>query len=137
MIEFFNEDTDFVPQTPEVLKPWIERVIIEEGHQLGDINYIFCSNPYLLTLNSSYLNHHSYTDVIAFDQSTKPLTISGDIYISVDQVKINAIEYGQTFGQELKRVMVHGVLHLLGYKDKTPDEKQEMRKKEEAYLSLR
>ena len=111
-------------------------MVSNEDHETGEINYIFCSRLYLLNLNQTYLNHHDHTDILTFDQSTTPGTVSGDIYISVDQVRDNAKQYAVSFQQELKRVMVHGILHLLGYNDKTPEEQKEMRKKEEAYLSL-
>ncbi len=90
----------------------------------------------MLNLNKSYLNHHDHTDVITFDLGDGSTTISADIFIGVDQVRDNAFLYEVSFHQELKRVMVHGILHLLGYGDKTPQEQEEMRKKEEAYLSL-
>lgn len=136
MIAFFSEDTEFNPTSPTKLKQWITAVIDCENHKVGDINYIYCSRPYLLKLNQAYLNHQDHTDILTFDQSTDPEAVSGDIYISVDQVLENAKLYGSPFQQELRRVMVHGVLHLLGYNDKTPEEQMEMKKKEEAYLSL-
>lgn len=136
MIAFFSEDSDFKPTSTTKLRQWIGHVIQRESHLTGEINYIFCSRSYLLELNQTYLNHEEHTDILTFDQSTVPGTISGDIYISVDQVRDNALLFRETFDQELKRVMVHGILHLLGYNDKTPEEQREMRKKEEAYLSL-
>jgi rRNA maturation RNase YbeY len=136
LIAFFSEDTDFKPTSTAKLRQWISNVIKRESHLTGEVNYIFCSRPYLLELNQTYLNHHDHTDILTFDQSTLPETISGDIYISVDQVRENALLFGDTFEQELRRVMIHGILHLLGYNDKTPEEQREMRKKEEAYLSL-
>jgi rRNA maturation RNase YbeY len=136
LIEFFSEDIKFTPSYPDKLSRWIESVIKAENHLLGDINYVFVSDDYLLSLNQKFLDHQSLTDIITFDQSTDPFTISGDIYISIDRIQNNAKAYNQTFERELKRVMVHGVLHLIGYKDKTLEEKSEMRKKEEAYLSL-
>ena len=136
MVTFFSEDTDYKPISIQKLKQWISTVIKREQHIAGDINYIFCSRSYLLTLNQTYLDHHYHTDILTFDQSTLPGTISGDIYISIDQVRENALDYGESFQSELRRVMVHGVLHLLGYNDQTPEEQTEMRKKEEAYLSL-
>ena len=136
MVTFFCEDTDYKPISIQKLKQWISTVIKREQHIAGDINYIFCSRSYLLTLNQTYLDHHYHTDILTFDQSTLPGTISGDIYISIDQVRENALDYGESFQSELRRVMVHGILHLLGYNDQTPEEQTEMRKKEEAYLSL-
>ena len=136
MIAFFSEDISFQIESPETIKHWIRSVIDKENHLPGNINYIFTSDAYLISMNRQYLDHDYFTDIITFDQSTDPLTISGDIYISVERVQENATQYQQSFEQELKRVLVHGVLHLIGYKDHTPEEKSEMRKKEEAYLSL-
>jgi len=136
LISFFSEDTDFAPAAADSLKQFVSRMLATEEQPEGTINFIFCSNPYLLKLNKTYLNHHYHTDVITFDQSDSDHQISGDIYISVDQVRENADAYQESFPREIKRVMIHGVLHLLGYNDKTPEEQQEMRKKEEAYLSL-
>ena len=136
MVEFFTEDIEFHLQSPAKLRNWVEKVIELENHIPGDINYIFTSDEYLLSVNLKYLNHNSYTDIITFDQSSDPLTIAGDIFISVQRVRSNSEHYQQSFEQELKRVMIHGILHLIGYKDKSLEEKAEMRKKEEAYLSL-
>ena len=136
MVEFFCEDIEFSPSTPEALINWITKVVESEQHLVGTINFIYCSDSYLLNINQTYLNHHTYTDIITFDQSTSSDSVAGDIYISIDQVKSNAVKYQESFNRELKRVMVHGVLHLLGYNDKSVEEQQEMRKKEEAYLSL-
>ena len=136
MIAFFSEDTEFKPTSIRKLKQWVRNVIRREQSLTGNINYIFCSRSYLFNLNRSYLSHHYHTDILTFDQSTLPGTISGDIYISIDQVRDNARLYGESFQRELRRVMIHGILHLLGYNDQTPEEENEMRKKEEAYLSL-
>ena len=136
MIEFFNEDIQFKLDTPEHIRSWIEQVISAENCIPGDINYIFTSDSYLISINQEYLQHDTYTDIITFDQSNDPLTISGDIYISVERVQSNALQFEQSFEKELKRVLVHGVLHLIGYNDKSSEEKSLMRKKEEAYLSL-
>ena len=136
MIAFFNEDIQFQIDSQDTITLWIQSVISQENCITGDINYIFTSDAYLISINRQYLDHDYYTDIITFDQSTDPLTISGDIYISIDRVRANAIKYQQPFQRELKRVLVHGILHLIGYGDQTPEEKSEMRKKEEAYLSL-
>ncbi len=136
MIEFFSEDIDYTPPTPAKIKSWIEKVIDQEGRDLGDLNFVFCSDPYLLDINVRYLDHHYRTDVITFDLSESNDEIAGDIFISIDRVKANAQEYQVQLIHELKRVMIHGVLHLIGYDDKNADQKLEMRKKEEAYLSL-
>jgi rRNA maturation RNase YbeY len=136
LIAFFNEDIQFQIDSQDTITFWIQSVISQESCIAGDINYIFTSDEYLVSINRQYLDHDYYTDIITFDQSTDPLTISGDIYISIDRVRANAIKYRQPFKRELKRVLVHGILHLIGYGDQTPEEKSEMRKKEEAYLSL-
>lgn len=136
MIHYFCEDIDFTPPHPKKTRDWLIKVIEIENHEIGNLNYIFCSNNYLLKLNESYLKHSTLTDIITFDHHTDPGVLEGDIYISVDQVSNNSDLYKESFDRELKRVMVHGILHLLGYNDKTLEEQHEMRKKEEAYLSL-
>ena len=136
MIEFFNEDIDYTPPTPHALKTWIQQVVSLEQYQLGDLNYIFCSDPYLLEINRKYLDHDYHTDIITFDLSENDDQIAGDIFISVDRIRENAQSFQVEEHQELQRVMVHGVLHLMGYDDKDADQKLEMRKKEEDYLSL-
>ena len=136
MIHFFSEEIEFSPKQPERLRKWLGNVVENEGRSVGNINYIYCSDLFLLKINQSFLGHDSYTDIITFDQSTDPVALSADIYISIEQVRSNANQYHQVFDEELRRVMVHGVLHLIGYNDKTIEEQHEMRKKEEAYLSL-
>jgi rRNA maturation RNase YbeY len=111
-------------------------VIGEEKKKTGDISFIFCSDEYLLGINQQYLEHDYYTDIITFDDVSGEL-ISGDIFISVDRVRENAEIYGQSFSDELHRIIIHGVLHLLGYKDKEPDQKEIMTGKEDYYLSVR
>ncbi len=133
MIYLHNEDVEYIYPGQDNLFNWLNSVIQEEGKHPGEINIIFCSDTYLLEMNKKYLNHDYYTDVITFDYSEKDI-ISGDIFISVDRVKENAQTYKQTFLNELNRVIVHGVLHLLGYKDKTEDEQKIMRQKEDYYL---
>jgi probable rRNA maturation factor len=136
-IRFFSQDTRFKLKTPRKVTSWIKRVVDEEGSSLQGINYVFCSDSYLLTLNQGFLKHNTLTDIITFDNSEGRSSIEGEIYISIDRVKDNANKYNVPFDEELSRVMIHGVLHLLGYKDKKPAEKALMRKKEEAWLSLR
>lgn len=136
MISFFSEDTPFHPKDIAPFSTWISEVIKQEECKEGTVNFIFCSKAFLLDLNKTYLGHNYHTDILTFDQSDQPDDLSGDIYISIDQVRENAEVYQQSFETELKRVMVHGVLHLVGYNDQTPDQQAEMRKKEEAYLSL-
>ncbi len=116
---------------------WILETIKSKGKECGDINIIFCSDEFLLNINKEYLHHDYYTDIITFDHSDNPDFLESDIYISVDRVKENAIEYDISFIDELHRVMIHGVLHLLGLNDKTKSEKEEMRKIEDHYLALR
>ena len=136
-VHFFYEDTSFKLTQARKTSTWIEQVIIQEEYLLKELNYIFCSDIFLYEINKTYLGHHTYTDIITFDYSEKnDYEIEGEIYISVDRVKENAVTYQKPFNQELLRVIIHGVLHLLGYRDKTGEEQKEMRKKEEACLSL-
>lgn len=136
-INFFAQDVDFkVPQARKT-KAWIKEVVKREKKTLATLNYIFCSDAYLLTINEQYLNHNTLTDIISFDNSDGDGRIEGDIFISVNRVSENASRLGAPFEEELHRVMIHGVLHLSGYGDKTVKQKTEMRKKEDACLSLR
>lgn len=134
-INYFNEDIDFKHSEYAFLKNWLHKVVENEGKTISQINYIFCSDKYLLELNKEHLNHNYFTDVITFDYSEEN-NISGDIFISIDRIKENAEAYSVSFKNELSRVAVHGVLHLLNYDDKTPQEKKTMRNKEDFYLSL-
>ena len=131
----FNYETDFKIDKPDLISTWITNAILEENNKLGEINYIFCDDAYLLKINQDYLNHDTFTDIISFDY-TIGKQINGDIYISVERVKENAKQFNTTFQDELHRVMIHGVLHYCGYKDKTEAEKKIMRSKEDYYLSL-
>lgn len=132
----FNFETEYSLQKQNELSKWITDLILKEGLKEGDINYIFCNDDYLLEKNVKYLNHNELTDIITFDYSIGKL-LSGDIFISIERVKDNAISYNVEVKDELQRVMVHGVLHLCGYKDKSKEEKSLMRDKEDYYLSLR
>ncbi|MEX0291608.1 MAG: rRNA maturation RNase YbeY [Flavobacteriaceae bacterium] len=114
---------------------WLTRVIENENRSVGQLNYVFCSDEYLLQLNQEYLQHDTFTDIITFDYSEGD-EVSGDIYISVERVRDNAIEWREPFERELQRVMVHGVLHMLGYKDKTKEEREEMRSLEEDKINM-
>lgn len=107
-----------------------------EKKTIGSINFIFCTDAYLHEMNVKYLNHDTYTDVITFDYTENPPEISGDIFISSERVRENAKQFGTTFVMELHRVMIHGLLHLAGFDDKTAREQQQMRSKEDYYLSL-
>lgn len=135
MIRFNIEgDIRFSLKHRMVLKRWLTAVALEEQKKVGELNFIFCSDEYLLDINRQYLNHDYYTDVITFDYS-EDRTISGDVFISIDTVRLNAAEYRQAFENELYRVMVHGVLHLCEYKDHSKEEKRQMREKEDYYLA--
>ena len=136
MINFFIEDIDFSLANPHDRTEWVSSIISNHQFKLEEINYIFCSDEYLLQVNREHLNHHYYTDIITFDNSEEEKTIESDIFISIDRVKENAESQNIPFEDELNRVMIHGVLHLLGYADKTEEEKKEMREKEDACLSL-
>jgi rRNA maturation RNase YbeY len=116
---------------------WITQIIDAHQYELSALNYIFCTDEQLHKINLEHLDHDTYTDIITFDYSEEDLMLEGDIYISLDRVKDNAAQLGQSFDEELHRVLIHGVLHLLGYKDKTAEEKRGMRKKENTCLSLR
>ena len=118
------------------ISSWVNFVLDEEGRELGEINYIFCDDDYLLEINTKELKHNTLTDIISFDYSLG-YVVSGDIYISYDRVRDNADGLGIDFDDELHRVMIHGVLHYCGYKDKSEDEKMLMRSREDYYLSLR
>lgn len=135
-INFFTEDTSFGLEREEERAAWIEAVIKKEGFSIGELNYIFCSDEYLLKINQEYLDHDTYTDIVTFDNSEGEEIIEGDIFISVDRVKENAEGLGNSFEEELNRVMIHGVLHLLGQGDKTEEEAQQMRNKEDSCLNL-
>lgn len=136
-IYFFCEDISFNPPPLRSTRTWLKEVASGENKSIGKLNYIFCSDAYLLKINLDYLNHDTLTDIITFDNSETENVIEGDIYISVDRVRENAERFKAPFIKELHRVMVHGLLHLVGYNDKTLRQKRMMRKKESSYLSLR
>ena len=118
------------------IKNWLKNVVLEEKKEIGEIVFIFCNDDYLLKKNIKYLNHNTFTDVISFDYSDKNIT-SGDIFISTERVKENAIKYNVEFLKELHMVMVHGLLHLLKYNDKNQSDKKLMNNKENYYLKKR
>ena len=134
MIEFYSE-TKFKLKEEEKVSLWIKRVIGNEGLEMGDITYVFCDDDFLLNLNKEYLNHDTLTDIISFDNSLCDKII-GDIFISVERVKENSEIYTTTFINELHRVMIHGILHLCGYNDKSDVESKTMRVKEDEALLL-
>lgn len=136
-IRFFSEGIPFKIDSPRKNVSWIKEVARREKKTIKEINYIFCSDEYLLQLNQGFLNHKTLTDIITFDNSEGKNGLEGEIYISIERVQENALKFNNEFEDELHRVMIHGVLHLIGYKDKKPSEKALMRKKEEACLSLR
>lgn len=135
-IHFFEEDIKFLLKDKRKLRNWFRATVLEEGGKPETLNFIFCSDKYLLNINTSYLNHNTFTDIITFDLSEDNQSVSGDIFISIERVKENAKTFKITFQKELHRVLIHGILHLLGYEDKTPAQENEMRSKEDYYLSL-
>jgi probable rRNA maturation factor len=134
-IHFFSEEITFTLKHKTIIRKWLHDTIIAEGFKLDELNFIFCSDEYLLGINQQYLNHDTYTDVITFDNSEVAKMITGDIFISVDRIRENAKEFKHVFINEICRVMVHGTLHLLGYPDKTKAAKKLMTEKEDHYLS--
>ncbi|MDB4114937.1 rRNA maturation RNase YbeY [Flavobacteriaceae bacterium] len=135
MIEFYSE-TDFNIEDTKALSHWISKIILHENHELGDLTYVFCDDAYLHKLNVQFLNHDTLTDIISFDNSLGK-QIHGEIYISVERVKENAATYQVAFLEELHRVIIHGVLHFCGYKDKTKKQQETMSCKENEALDLR
>ncbi|WP_163715396.1 rRNA maturation RNase YbeY [Mangrovibacterium lignilyticum] len=134
-ILFYHEDVKPLKLPRRKVKSWISSVISSENKITGSVNYIFCSDEYLLQVNREYLDHDYYTDIITFDY-VEDDKISGDIFVSVDRVSENATRFQVSFQEELRRILVHGVLHLLGYPDKQPDEKIVMTQKEDQYLAI-
>lgn len=131
----YNYELDFVLPSESNTTQWIQSTIKKKGFDLGEINYIFCDDEYLLKLNIAYLNHDTLTDILSFD-NTIGKTLSGDIFISIERVRDNAHQYHTTFADELYRVMIHGILHFMGFKDKTDQESLQMRTEENLALSL-
>ena len=134
-IRFFYEEIEFKLSNPVKIKQWLTASANREKRTIKDINYIFCSDAFLLELNQKYLNHQTLTDIITFDDSSER-AVAGEIYISIDRVAENANEFKVDLQSEVRRIMIHGVLHLCGYSDKRKSEKVLMRKKEDTYLSL-
>ncbi|SFB09005.1 rRNA maturation RNase YbeY [Flavobacterium swingsii] len=131
----FNYEIDFEIQEETIYTNWISSVIVSENKSEGEINYIFCDDDYLVEINQQYLNHDTLTDIISFDYSLGN-EIHGDIYISIERVRENAEEFKVPFEEELKRVMIHGVLHYCGYKDKSESDELLMRSKEDEKIKL-
>ena len=136
MVSYFTQDTGFKFTGKLVNNRWLKIMAESESRKLGNINIIFCSDSYILDINRKYLKHNYYTDIITFDYCEGPV-LSGDLFISVDTVRANAASYKTEFSDELNRVIIHGVLHLVGYDDKTDEQKAVMRDKEDYYLKIR
>ena len=136
MISYFAEDIKFDLKGKLLNNRWLKMVVGSEIKRLGDLSLIFCSDNYILDINLRYLQHDYYTDIITFDYCEGD-TVSGDLFISIDSVRENAAFYGVSFEDELDRVMVHGVLHLLGYDDHTPEDTAVMREKENYYVKMK
>jgi rRNA maturation RNase YbeY len=136
MIIFFNEDINFKFRGKKNFKSWLKKVADKEGFKIKDLNYIFCSDEYLLEINVDYLNHNTFTDIITFDNSEDESTIEGDIFVSIERVRENSQTLNTVFDEELKRVIVHGLLHLCGHDDHSNEDKAEMRRLESEYISI-
>lgn len=135
-IQFFNEGVSYTIRQKNELRKWLIASIEVDNHKTGNINVIFCSDEYLHKMNIEYLNHDTLTDIITFDNAMED-EISGDLFISIDRIKENATKYSRKIADELHRVIIHGILHLCGYGDKTDEEKSKMREKENIHLSRR
>ena len=136
MVSFFSEDIDFKLVNPLKTKKWIKNASISEGYELSQLNYVFCSDEYLLEINKQYLDHDYFTDIITFDNSEEDNQLEGDIYISVDRVRENAATFHTDFDTEMRRVLIHGLLHLAGHDDTSEALKTAMRAKEDEYLRV-
>jgi probable rRNA maturation factor len=136
MVRYYYQDTEFEFKPKLITKQWLKTVAGSEMKKLGDISIIFCSDNYILDTNIKYLQHDYFTDIITFDYCQGDV-LSGDLFISVDSVRENSIYFKTKFDDELNRVIVHGLLHLIGYDDHTEDEQKQMRSKENYYLSIR
>lgn len=132
-INFYSQGTSFNVKSKIPLKKWIKFTISNEGKEAEEINVIFCDDEHLFNLNKEYLNHNTLTDIITFDYTENSI-LSGEIFISIDRVRENALKFSSDFYMELRRVIIHGVLHLCGYKDKSKGDKLEMTSKEDFYL---
>lgn len=137
MISFQGVDVDVPVMNREVLKKWINGFVCSYGKVVGELYYLFCSDEYLYKMNVEVLRHDFYTDVITFQSNDNDTVLSGEIYISIDRVKENALALGLRYEDELNRVMAHGVLHLMGFKDKTDEDAIMMRQQEDFCLKMR
>ena len=131
----FNYETEFTLENETLFSDWISRVILSENKKEGDINYVFCDDEYILEINKQYLDHDYYTDIISFDYSVGN-ELHGDVFVSIDRVKENANDFDVTFVEELKRVIIHGILHYIGFKDKSKEEELLMRQKENEKIAM-
>lgn len=136
-IHFFKESVKFRFNNKEEIQAWILATVKKKKMKVENLNFIFCTDKYLRSINKTYLKHDYFTDIVTFDNSQSKGKIEGDIFISIDRIKINAKEYGVSFKEELHRVIIHGVLHLLGYSDKTEKLQKEMRAMEDYFLARR
>lgn len=136
VVRFFYEDIVYKVTTPSKVKSWIKSLVENEKKKLIAVNYIVCSDEYLLKINQEYLDHDYYTDIITFDNSENEGEIEGDIFISLDRVRENALSENADETTEFRRVLAHGVLHLCGFDDGTNEDKHTMRSKEDLYLSM-
>jgi probable rRNA maturation factor len=135
-INFFTEDVPFELKQKRIIRHWIENIVQNEGAKIKEVNYIFCSDEYLKEINIEYLDHHYFTDIITFDHSEQADSLEGDVYISVERVKENSQAFSRPFTEELHRVIIHGILHLIGYTDKEEQDLLLMRQKENNSLDL-
>ena len=135
-IHFFSEEIKFNLPDKQNRKNWLKKITLDENFKIGELNYIFCSDEYLYQINVDYLEHHTYTDIITFDNSEEEGKIEGDIFISIDRVRENAANHQQTENTELSRVISHGLFHLMGYKDKSKEQSELMRSKEDFAIKL-
>lgn len=135
-ISFFSEEIKF--DLPQKLrrKSWLKKIAQSEDFKIGELNYIFCSDEYLYQINVDYLRHHTYTDIITFDNSEEEKVLEGDIFISIDRVRENALKHQQDETTELSRVISHGIFHLMGYKDKSQEESKAMKAQEELAIKI-
>ena len=135
MIEFHTDQVSFPDIDAARVTSWIERVAAGYGKRVGEVHYIFCSDERILEVNREFLHHDYYTDHIGFDYSVDDI-LSGDLFLSLDTIRSNAEQLGEQYGRELHRVIIHGLLHLVGFKDKTPSERREMEAAEDAALEM-
>lgn len=134
-IHFFCEDINYTLRSKGIIRQWISTTTQAEGiKEIEELSFIFCSDEYLLSINKQYLNHDTYTDIITFDNSADEKILSGDVFISYDRIKENALLYKVSTSNEMHRVIIHGVLHLCGYYDERKEEKEIMTQKENFYL---